>query len=101
MNETASQTSATTTQPSHEDITRRADELLEKYGRPVGRDEEIWCAAKRDLKGQSLSAAAAVLPVPADSPAIKTAITPKTAQSSGATAAAKMLPLRAPPRDGR
>lgn len=37
--------------PSSEDISQRARELWEKYGRPSGRDEEIWLEAERQLLG--------------------------------------------------
>jgi hypothetical protein len=35
---------------THEEISRHAQELWEKYGRPVGRDEEIWLEAERLLQ---------------------------------------------------
>jgi len=37
--------------PLHDDISARARELWEKYGRPTGRDEEIWLEAERQLLG--------------------------------------------------
>ncbi len=36
---------------SQENISQRARELWEGYGRPVGRDEEIWLEAERQLLG--------------------------------------------------
>lgn len=36
---------------THQDISRRARELWEGYGRPTGRDEEIWLEAERQLLG--------------------------------------------------
>lgn len=37
--------------PHHEEISKRARELWEKYERPSGRDEEIWLEAERQLLG--------------------------------------------------
>lgn len=42
--------SSTLTQPSHDDIAGKAKELWENYGRPAGRDEEIWFEAERLLQ---------------------------------------------------
>lgn len=51
MNESTSSLSAgNRVQPSHEEISRRAQELWERYGRPTGRDEEIWLEAERALQ---------------------------------------------------
>ncbi len=38
---------------SHEDISRRAEELWRGYGSPQGRDEEIWLEAEKQLRAQS------------------------------------------------
>ena len=35
--------------PSHEEVSNRAYELWENYGRPDGRDVEIWFEAEREL----------------------------------------------------
>jgi hypothetical protein len=35
---------------THEEISRRAQELWEQYGRPTGRDEDIWLEAERQLR---------------------------------------------------
>lgn len=43
--------SASTTTPTQEDISRRAAQLWENYGRPQGRDQEIWLEAERQLLG--------------------------------------------------
>ena len=45
MNQTASSTA------SQEEISQRARELWERYGRPDGRDTEIWLEAERQLLG--------------------------------------------------
>lgn len=37
--------------PLHDEISSRARELWEKYGRPADRDEEIWLEAERQLLG--------------------------------------------------
>ncbi len=37
--------------PTQPDISRRAAELWENYGRPEGRDLEIWLEAERQLLG--------------------------------------------------
>jgi len=42
-----------TPSPTHDQITTRAKEIWEKYGRPEGRDEEIWLEAERQLAGGS------------------------------------------------
>lgn len=49
MNETSS-TSTAPRQPTHEEISQKARELWENYGRPAGRDEEIWFEAERALQ---------------------------------------------------
>ena len=36
---------------SHESISQRARELWQSYGRPEGRDNEIWLEAERQLLG--------------------------------------------------
>jgi hypothetical protein len=36
---------------SQEDISQRAQQLWEGYGRPAGRDKEIWLEAERQLLG--------------------------------------------------
>jgi Protein of unknown function (DUF2934) len=38
-------------QTSHEEISRRAEELWRQYGCPQGRDEEIWFEAEKQLRG--------------------------------------------------
>jgi hypothetical protein len=43
--------SASTTPPTQEDISRRAATLWTNYGRPEGRDQEIWLEAERQLLG--------------------------------------------------
>jgi len=35
--------------PTHEEITRRAEELWQDYGRPSGRDEAIWLEAEQQI----------------------------------------------------
>ncbi len=52
MNENPS-TLSNTTQLSHDEISRKAKELWENYGRPEGRDDEIWLEAERSLAGTS------------------------------------------------
>jgi hypothetical protein len=37
--------------PLHESIATRAYELWDRYGRPPGRDVEIWLEAERQLLG--------------------------------------------------
>lgn len=49
MNETTS-TLTNFRQPSHEEISSKAREIWESYGRPAGRDEEIWLEAERQLQ---------------------------------------------------
>lgn len=45
-------------QPAHDAVARRARALWQKYGKPVGRDEEIWLEAERALRGTPVSAPA-------------------------------------------
>ena len=40
----------TTTMPTHDDISARARQIWEDSGRPVGRDDEIWLRAERELR---------------------------------------------------
>jgi hypothetical protein len=42
--------------PTHEDISRRAQELWEERGRPEGRDTEIWLDAERELSTPTAAA---------------------------------------------
>lgn len=35
--------------PTHEEITKRAQEIWQRYGSPGGRDTEIWLEAERQL----------------------------------------------------
>jgi len=37
-------------EPTHEQISERAQQLWVSYGRPTDRDEEIWLAAESQLK---------------------------------------------------
>ena len=37
--------------PLHDEISQRARELWEKYGRPTDHDQEIWLEAERQLLG--------------------------------------------------
>ena len=43
------------TKPSHEEVSRRAEDLWREYGSPEGRDEEIWLEAERRLLGERIS----------------------------------------------
>jgi len=78
MNET---TSTAHSAPTHEEISRRAQELWESYGRPVGRDEEIWLEAERNLR-----ASASVLK---SAPAAPRITEPTFKESRNPTASAK------------
>jgi hypothetical protein len=40
---------------THEEIARHARNLWEQYGRPAGRDEQIWLEAERQLRGLDLT----------------------------------------------
>jgi hypothetical protein len=42
--------------PTHETVAQRAQEIWQSYGRPEGRDTEIWLEAERQLAGGSESA---------------------------------------------
>lgn len=82
---------------THEEISRQAQELWEKYGRPTGRDEEIWLEAERAVQSRErMSAerqsppqpeATSELPAPATPPSTATS---RAARPSGASATAKM-----------
>lgn len=41
---------ATTPQPTHEEISRRAHEIWEREGRPEGRQVEHWLTAEAELR---------------------------------------------------
>jgi hypothetical protein len=41
----------TRTLPLHDSISRQAAKLWERYGRPQGRDDEIWLEAERQVLG--------------------------------------------------
>lgn len=51
MKNNASGRSAPNIPPAHEDITLRAILLWQNYGKPEGRDTEIWLEAERQLLG--------------------------------------------------
>ncbi len=57
MNETTS-TFTANRQPTQDEISRKAKELWETYGRPAGRDEEIWLEAERALQSPASNPAA-------------------------------------------
>lgn len=58
MNEATTPSSVSARQTaSHEEISRQAQELWEKYGRPTGRDEEIWLEAERLLQNRGNASA--------------------------------------------
>ena len=39
------------TRPLYDDVSQRARDLWESYGKPSGRDEEIWLEAERQMLG--------------------------------------------------
>ena len=39
--------------PNHEEISLRAEKIWQDYGRPAGRDNEIWLEAERQLAAKS------------------------------------------------
>lgn len=72
MNENPS-TLSNTDQLSHENISRKAKELWENYGRPEGRDEEIWFEAERALSASTGNAETGREQRPVDMPMKNTA----------------------------
>ncbi len=88
MNETTSNSTGVG-QPTHEEISHKARELWENYGRPAGRDEEIWFEAERALQ------TAATAPASAESTKDTTPPQPartsvSTRSAGGATATPRM-----------
>jgi hypothetical protein len=100
MNETTPSVSPTSAssrlQPTHDEIARRAQDLWEKYGRPSGRDQEIWFEAERSLQLATsgseppVSASAVMPPSPAPARSEPARATPapgkKSARGGRATA---------------
>lgn len=86
MNESFStlQSSPTSKQASHEEISQRAQQLWESMGRPVGRDEEIWLQAEREL-----TTASAPVEVPTKTVSSVTAPEPISARTKPAAAPRK------------
>ena len=80
----------TVTPASHEDISQRARELWEGYGRPEGRDEQIWLEAESQLAGVKAQPKAE----PASAPAVEPSTKSRTRAEKPATAAPK--PAAAP-----
>lgn len=78
MNETPT-TLSNTQAPSHEEISQKAKELWESYGRPAGRDEEIWLEAERSLQS----------PAPLPSGASEPSVEPRTPPVRNGAASAK------------
>ncbi|ACB73328.1 hypothetical protein Oter_0037 [Opitutus terrae PB90-1] len=97
MNDASSSSLSATSQSqiSHDEISRHAQELWEKYGRPSGRDEAIWLEAERNLRDQR-----ATTPAPAfageATPASTAPATPppspgaRAGRAGGATATPRM-----------
>ena len=54
-----------TYQPTHEEITLRAQEIWNAEGQPVGRDGEIWLSAEQQLKSKSRVSGSREQPLPA------------------------------------
>jgi hypothetical protein len=75
------------TRPLQEDIAACARELWKKYGCPVGRDEQIWLEAERQLLGTDPKVARVGGPTSAD--ALNQASPPSTASSAGKTSKSK------------
>jgi len=87
MNATMSHDRPTQT-TTHEEISRYARELWEKYGRPVGRDEEIWLEAERTMRAPSPAAEAPrVVPAAATSVTLASAAKPKSVSRASKSAA--------------
>lgn len=85
MNQTTSSTA------SQEDISQRARELWESYGRPEGRDTEIWLEAERQLLGvdaQVVSSGNASISAPA--------LDEATSHEKPRTRVGKSAPVRKP-----
>lgn len=79
--------------PTHEETSRRAQELWEKYGRPSGRDDEIWLEAERELQQNASSGPGpSVEPAPTSAAATDAPATPATPANP---------PARAPQRPSR
>jgi hypothetical protein len=51
MNQNDQQKAEIRQQVTHEQISRRAEELWRQYGSPAGRDDDIWLEAERQLLG--------------------------------------------------
>ncbi len=87
MNETTS-TSTGVGQPTHEEISHKARELWENYGRPVGRDEEIWFEAERALQSSTSAPATESAKDTTPSPPARASVSARPA--GGATATPRM-----------
>lgn len=74
-------------QVSHDEISRRAEELWRQYGSPQGRDEEIWLEAERQLQG-----------VPSDQASSPASEGVGSSQSSGSSSSA-VPPAAQKPQD--
>lgn len=99
MNETTD----TRPQITHEQISRRAQELWEKYGRPSGRDEEIWLEAERSLQGPAAPTAAPEVSSSTGGPSSESSTAPSARgarKAGGASATAKMPSPRTGDRSG-
>jgi hypothetical protein len=100
MDDPTSTTFGNTQAPTHENISRRAQELWEQYGRPSGRDEDIWLEAERQLRAPtSPSPSAATTPAERlDDGTIAPAMKSATAPSASAPTTISSTPK--PPRAG-
>ncbi len=84
------------TQVSHDEVSRRAEELWRQYGCPEARDEEIWLEAERQLRGAPLEAPAA-----SERVHFPGATLTAPAGATGTPFKAELMETRAPSKAGR
>jgi Protein of unknown function (DUF2934) len=70
-------------QVSHQEISRRAEELWRQSGSPQGRDDEIWLEAERQILGTGISLLSATQGSAGAGPSAAEIRPPVTSQGKG------------------
>jgi len=85
MNDTFPPVSPERAGATHDEISARAQQLWEDFGRPVGRDEEIWLQAERALRDSTPPSSETVAPAASDRAPVEASNAPRGKSSASAT----------------
>jgi hypothetical protein len=84
--------------PTHEAVTQRAQQIWQNYGRPSGRDTEIWLEAERQLTAENGAERTFSSPIPGER-GVKASLQKKEARAPKVPA--KTAPKPTPPESGK